>query len=130
MTKDVKVFVRPSLDREKLTNKDLSDLITDFKKYKSGEKVHYFGKDVPYHEPRPYAENAGLRHVHILDKIKSLKLGHSNTSDSALVYTEGATHPNTYFIIDFIDDNAHNVARSHDYMNWLLSEAEKFRSFK
>lgn len=41
MTKDVKVFVRPSLDREKLTNKDLSDLITDFKKYKSGEKVHY-----------------------------------------------------------------------------------------
>jgi hypothetical protein len=69
-------------------------------------------------------------HIHILDKIKTLKLGQSDTSDSVLIYTEGATSINTYFIIDFLVDGAHAQARRHEYMSWLIDKAEAFRNQK
>ena len=60
----------------------------------------------------------------------SIKLRHSNTSDSVLIYTEGATSINTYFIIDFLVDGAHAQARKPEYMNWLIDKAEAFRNQK
>ncbi len=82
---DVKVYVTRALSEERKLNKDLDLLIHDFKRHKQGHRVSYFGKEVPYHRPVPAAEDAGLMHIHILDKVKTLKLGHSNTSDSVLI---------------------------------------------
>ena len=125
--KEVTLFIQESLNAERKHNKDLDTLIRDFKKYKSGGRVDYLGKDVPYHKPSPMAENAGLIHVHVLDKIKSVKF---RTSDSVIIYTEGATTINTFYIIDFIDNGAHEKARNKEYMNWVIRKAEEFREVK
>lgn len=127
---DVKVYVTKALSEERKINKDLDLLIHDFKRHKQGHRVPYFGKEVPYHRPAPAAQDAGLMHIHILDKIKTLKLGHGNTSDSVLIYTEGATNINTYFIIDCLVDGAHMQARKPEYMSWLIDKAEAFRNQK
>ncbi|EKO3828885.1 MULTISPECIES: type II toxin-antitoxin system YafO family toxin [Vibrio] len=127
---DVKIYVTRALSEERKLNKDLDLLIHDFKRHKQGHRISYFGKEVPYHRPAPAAEDAGLMHIHILDKIKTLKLGQSDTSDSVLIYTEGATSINTYFIIDFLVDGAHAQARRHEYMSWLIDKAEAFRNQK
>jgi len=74
------------------------------------------------------AENAGLMHVHVLKKIKSVNL--SFTSDSVLIYTEGATSINTFYIIDFIADGAHEKARDFEYMGWVIDKAEAFRNVR
>ncbi|MFU2508826.1 type II toxin-antitoxin system YafO family toxin [Pseudoalteromonas sp. ASV78] len=125
--KEITLFIQESLNAERKHNKDLDILIRDFKKYKSGGRVDYLGKDVPYHKPQPMAENAGLMHVHVLDKVKSVKF---RTSDSVIIYTEGATSINTFYIIDFIDNGAHEKARNKDYMNWVIKKAEEFREVK
>ncbi|WP_202862827.1 type II toxin-antitoxin system YafO family toxin [Microbulbifer sp. A4B17] len=125
----IKVFVRKELDQESQSNSDLRALISDFKRWKSGNTVHYFGKDVPYHDPKPYAERAKLRHVHILDKVKTVHI-RAGTSDSALIYTEASMTPNTYYVIDFIAAGAHQKARDFNYMNWLIDKAEQFRMRK
>lgn len=130
MKKDVKVFISHTLNKERLINKELDLLINDFKKHKQGVLVKYFGKEVPYHRPSPDAENAKLMHIHVLDKIKTLKMRHKTTSDSVLIYTEAATHINTYYIIDFIANDAHEKARDFKYMNWLIDQAEQFRNEK
>lgn len=125
--KKITLFVQTSLNAERQHNKDLDALISDFKKYKSGGRVDYLGKDVPYHRPQPMAEDAGLMHVHVLDKIKSVKF---RTSDSVIVYTEGASSINTFYIIDFIAGGAHKKARNKDYMNWVIKKAKEFREVK
>ncbi|HGS5165195.1 TPA: type II toxin-antitoxin system YafO family toxin [Vibrio harveyi] len=127
---DVKIYVTRALSEERKLNKDLDLLIHDFKRHKQGHRISYFGKEVPYHRPAPAAEDAGLMHIHILDEIKTLKLGQSDTGDSVLIYTEGATSINTYFIIDFLVDGAHAQARRHEYMGWLIDKAEAFRNQK
>ncbi|WP_226916264.1 hypothetical protein [Pseudoalteromonas undina] len=55
--KDVTLFVQAALNDERKHNKDLDLLIKDFKRYKAGNRVNCFGKDVPYHKPSPMAEN-------------------------------------------------------------------------
>lgn len=125
----VKVFIRRELDQESQTNGELRALISDFKCYKSGASVPYFGKDVPYHDPKPYAERARLRHIHILDKVKTVQV-RAGTSDSVLIYTEASMTPNVFYIIDFISDGAHKKARDFGYMNWLIEKAEEFRMRK
>lgn len=125
--KDVRVFISKELQRERVTNPVLDSLITKFKAYKAGVFDPHFGKDVPYHKPAPYAERAKLRHVHILQRVKTIRISHSDTSDSVLIYTEASMTPNTYYIIDYLADKAHERAREADYMNWLISKAEAFR---
>lgn len=126
--KSARVFVREALNNERKHNQDLDLLIKDFKRYKEGERVVYFGKDVPYHEPRPYAENAGIRHVHVLERIKAVRFRAGDTSDAALIYTEGATSINTYYLIDFIPTGAHKAVQDDSYMSWLIRTAEDFRN--
>ena len=126
--KKISLYIQASLNEERKHNKDLDALIKDFKEYKAGKRVRCFGKDVPYHRPKPMAENAGLRHVHVLNKIKSVNL--SFTSDSVLIYTEGATNINTFYIIDFIADGAHEKANNFEYMGWIIDKAEAFRNVK
>lgn len=125
---DVRVFVRRDLEVERKTNSTLDLLIKDFKKYKAGATISYFGKDVPYHEPRPYAERAKLRHVHILDRLQTVRVRQSgNASDSVLIYTAGSMTPNTYYILDYLADKAHAEAQRHEYMAWIIEKAESFR---
>lgn len=97
--------------------------------------ITYFGKDVPYHDPRPYAERAGIKHVHLLSRVRTVKM-RSDSSDRALVYTEGATHPDTYYIIDLLAKNARARASSRvpepalgnkTYIEWVIEKAEEFR---
>ena len=126
--KIARVFVREVLNNERKQNADLDLLIKDFKRYKEGERVVYFGKDVPYHEPRPYVEQAGLRHVHVLDRIKAVRFRAGDTSDAALIYTEGATSINTYYLIDFIPTGVHKTVQDDNYMSWLIRTAEDFRN--
>ncbi|EPA1954932.1 type II toxin-antitoxin system YafO family toxin [Vibrio alginolyticus] len=99
-------------------------------RHKQGHQISYFGKEVPYHRPAPAAKDVGLMHIHILDKVKTLKLGYINTSDSVLIYTEDATCINTYFIIDFLVDGAHAPARRPESMSWLIDKVEAFRNQK
>lgn len=82
------------------------------------------------HTPKPHAERARLRHVHILNHVHTLRLHSSNTSDSVIIYTEASMHPNTYYIIDYLADKAHEKARAPVYMDWLISKAEAFRMRK
>lgn len=128
--KEITLFVQAALNEERKFNKDLDLLIKDFKRYKSGLRINCFGKDVPYHRPKPMAENAGVKHVHVLDKVKYLRFAAGDTSDSVIVYTEGATSVNTYYIIDFIADGAHEKGRDKGYMEWVIKKAEEFRNVK
>ncbi len=127
---EVRIFVRKELQSERVTNPFLDSLITKFKEYKSGVLDPHFGKDVPYHKPAPYTERARLRHVHILQRVQTIRIRHSNTSDSVLVYTEASMTPNTYYIIDYLADKAHEKARDLEYMDWLIEKAEAFRTRK
>ena len=34
---------------------------------------------------------------------------------------------NTYYIIDYVPDGAHERARGKEYMSWLIDTAESFR---
>ena len=47
-----------------------------------------------------------------------------------IVYTEGATSVNTFYIIDFIADGAHEKGRDKDYIEWVIQKAEDFRGVK
>jgi hypothetical protein len=123
----VRVFVTKTLEGERKLNSDLDSLIKDFRLYKEGARIPYFGKEVPYRRPAPYAEKAGLMHIHILDKLKVVKMRSGNTSDSVLIYTEGSMNQNTYYIIDYVPDGAHARARGKEYMSWLIDTAESFR---
>lgn len=121
-----KIYTHKFLAEERKTNNFLDALLKDFEQFKEGKlDVSFFGKDVPFHEPRPRAERANLRHVHILQNIKSIRVG--GTSDCFLVYTEASMSPKTYYIIDYIASGAHEKARDAGYMNWLIKMAEEFR---
>lgn len=123
--KSVNVYIHKELAEIRKTNTFVNSLIDDFKAYKKGNQPSYFGKDVPYHEPRPYAERAKLRHVHILGAVRAVRM--KNTSDSVLIYTEASMTPNTYYVIDYIDIGAHKKANDSSYMEWLIEMAESFR---
>lgn len=121
-----KIYTHKFLADERKNNPFLDNLIKDFELYKDGKlDMSFFGKDVPFHEPRPLAERAKLRHVHILQQIRSVHVG--GRSDCFLVYTEASMHPNSYYIIDYIESGAHAKARDAGYMNWLINMAEAFR---
>jgi mRNA interferase YafO len=120
------IYTHKTLAEERKTNQFLDALLTDFALFKDGKlDASFFGKDVPFHQPMPQAERAMLRHIHILQQIKSIHVG--GTSDSFLVYTEASMHANTYYIIDYIASGAHEKARNINYMNWLINMAESFR---
>lgn len=133
--KKVRVFVSRVLQEQRKTNTYLDQVLKDFALYKGGQVIAYFGRDVPYHDPRPYAERAGIRHVHLLSGIRTVRM-RSDTSDRALVYTEGASHPDTYYIIDLLVSQAHAKASSRvpdpglgnkTYIEWVIDKAEAFR---
>ncbi|WP_353939478.1 type II toxin-antitoxin system YafO family toxin [Saccharophagus degradans] len=52
------------------------------------------------------------------------------TSDSFLVYSKGFFNPKHYYIIDYIEKDAHTKVEDMNYMRWLVEQAEFFRKSK
>ena len=134
MDKDFKFFVRKQLQEISKENKLLKRIVEDFKAYKKGAKTPAFGREAPFHDPKPSAEEAELMHIHVLGEgqIKQFKIAKINTpyrktSDSFLVYTTGFLNINYFYIIDYIEKGAHSKTRDMDYMRWLINQAESFR---
>lgn len=128
--KEVSLFIRTELQEERRVNVQLDALLTKFKSYIAGVPDPQFGKDVPYHDPKPYAERAKLRHVHILKHVSTIKIHSSDASDSVIIYTEGSMTPDAFYVIDYLSDKAHETARDPVYMDWLIKKAEAFRMRK
>ena len=96
----MKFSIRPALHKQAQEKSILSELIDEFQIFKKGEQSPRFGIDVPYHNPRPYAEWAKLMHTHIL-----LKDAHAIASDRTPIPSLG------------------NIS----YIEWAIKQAEKFR---
>lgn len=126
----VRVFVHERLKRS-CPEHMLSKLIDDFKIYKTtGKLPDLFGRDVPYNFPFSVRE-AGLQHIHVKDaKAKNWhiqKISFNKTSDTALIYCQGAIQSNCYLLIAVLE-NAHQTYRSMPlYLAELGDVAEKFR---
>ena len=132
--RDLKFFVRKPLQEASKVNAALKKVIEDFKAYKKGFHTPAFGREAPFHDPRPAAEQAELMHIHLLSnkQIKHLRVAKINssyrkTSDSFLVYTVGFLSSNKFYLIDYIENGAHSKTKDMDYMRWLISQAESFR---
>lgn len=134
---DVKVFTRRNLHELSKRNTQLQKIIEDFKAYKEGYRVKSFGRDAPFHRPKPSAELAELMHVHLMNNPKAQILDVAKvtdpyylTSDSFLVYSKGFFNPKHYYIIDYIEKDAHTKVEDMNYMRWLVEQAEFFRKSK
>ena len=139
MNKDeeVKVFTRKSLHEQSKENKQLKKIIDDFKAYKKGAHVKSFGRDAPFHRPRPSAELAELMHIHLLRNPKSQLIDAVKITDpyylksnSFLIYSRGFLNKNYYYILDYLEKDAHQKVEDMDYMRWLVDQAEIFRKSK
>ena len=131
---ELKFFLRKPLQEASKVNKALKKIIEDFKAYKNGAKTPAFGREAPFHNPKPATEQAELMHIHLLSdaQIKHLRVAKINasyrkTSDSFLIYTSGFFNSNQFYIIDYIEEYAHTKTRDMDYMRWLITQAESFR---
>lgn len=113
-----------------------SELLDDFKRYKSGELPSYFGKDSIYTAPYTVLE-AQLWHIHL--KIPPNEFPESQPqvqrtcsrgdpeNDIALVYVQGEFELNRYSIIGALHPDAHEIAKKTALMNYLASVAKRFR---
>ncbi|MGI9280054.1 MAG: type II toxin-antitoxin system YafO family toxin [Endozoicomonas sp.] len=131
---DVKIYTRRTLHELSRENKQLQKIIEDFKAYKKGYRVRSFGRDAPFHRPKPSAELAELMHVHLMHSPKAQLLDvvkvsdpYYQTSDSFLIYSKGFFNPEHYYIIDYIEKDAHAKVEDMNYMRWLIDQAESFR---
>lgn len=126
----VRVFVHERLKRTSPSHV-LSKLIDDFKIYKAtGKLPELFGRDVPYDFPFAVKE-AGLQHIHVKDATSKnwtiQKISFSKTSDTALIYCQGAIHSDCFLLIAILE-NAHQTYRTMPlYLLELADIAEKFR---
>lgn len=126
----IRVFVHERLKRV-CPDQMLSKLIDDFKSYKAtGKLPDLFGRDVPYNFPFSVRE-AELQHIHVKDATSKnwhvQRISFNKTSDTALIYCQGAIHSNCYLLITVLE-NAHQTYRSMPlYLVELGDVAEKFR---
>ena len=117
-----------------MPDKELQALIDGFKKYKEhGDAQGIFGRDAQYSRPSS-AAFAELQHVHTRDSSvkphvwNNIRTAQFNkVSNSAVVYTYGASNKNCYLLIDFFELDAHQRARDTLYIASLADIAERFR---
>lgn len=144
---EVKVFIHQALEEERKVNSFLQSLIEDFKAYKKGDFIPYFGRDAQYMTPNT-VRDANILHIHILHQSskafqrQQAAIGRGNPLeqfglrcdmdrpefDRALVYTTGYYNENYYYILDFFSKNAHELASSNSVMNELVKRAINFRN--
>lgn len=129
----IRVFKSKPL-REALTEQEQADLVSDFKRYKSGEVVpDAFGRDVPYdHLNTPdILKSEEVQHIHLLSKeidwpMHTIQF--SKTSDTHLVYCQGFSCPDTYLLMAILSPDAHEQAWSTQVMLPLGEMARNFRN--
>lgn len=113
---------------------DRKRLVADFIRYKQeGVVPETFGRDAPYDHPNtlPTVLAEDLRHLHLasVDKPFSLRtIQFSRTSDTHLVYCQGAMDPDCYALIAILSPDAHAQALQRDIMLNLAKSAAMFRN--
>jgi mRNA interferase YafO len=127
---DIRVFVSEEV-KASSSQPVLKKIVDEFKLYKSGQgRPAHFGRDVPYDFPFSVRES-GLAHVHLKDSTSKnwhlKKVSFSKTSNTALIYCQGAVQKNCYFLISILE-NAHETYRVKPlYLEYLAERAEVFR---
>ena len=129
----IRIF-KTDLIREQMSNKHLTQLAADFKRYKeTGIPADHFGRDAPYNHVNslPSVRLQELQHLHLLTQQKSKT--HSSrqfnkTSDDHLVYCQGFYSNEIYLLITLLSPNAHEQARNNNVMLKMAQISEKFRN--
>lgn len=117
-----------------LSDDELDDLVADFRLYKStGVVPDNFGRDVPYDHPftLPLVRSEEVRHIHLGNTEQPLPLNRIQfyrTSDTHLVYCQGASSNDAYLLMTILSTNGHDQAKSRDIMYRLGQMAEIFRN--
>lgn len=118
---------------QQLTSEEMLALEEDFEKYKSdGMLPDSFGRDELYdhHLTLPIVKAEAVRHIHLADAETHWsphKIQYSKTSDSHLVYCQGALDNDCCLLIAILAPEAHSKARDNNWMFNLGKMAEKFR---
>lgn len=128
----IRVF-KSSVIRELLDPGDLASLVKDFKKYKEeGMEPGTFGRDALYDHPHslPSTRQEEVRHIHLQDgsshwNVRTIQ--YYRTSDTHLVYCQGAMHDGRFLLITLLKPDAHNQARNNDIMMAIATQAARFR---
>lgn len=129
----IRVF-KSSIIRQILTDTELDALVNDFKSYKlTGNPPELFGRDVPYDHPNnlPIVLAEEIKHIHLGSEDNPLplkKIQFYQTSDTHLVYCQGALNENCYLLMTILSPDGHEQAKSRDIMFKLGIMAEKFRN--
>jgi len=128
----IRVF-KSSVIRELLDPIDLTNLAKDFKKYKEeGMRPDTFGRDVLYDHPHslPSIRQEKVRHIHLQDEDSHWRvrtIQYYRTSDTHLVYCQGAIHDDQFLLITLLKPDAHNQARNNNIMMAIATQAAHFR---
>lgn len=116
-----------------LSDNELDLLVDDFTRYKTtGIAPDNFGRDVPYDHPNtlPIIKQEEVAHIHLGNEEIPLpfhKMQFYRTSDTHLVYCQGALNEDAYLLMTVLKPNAHDLAKSRDIMFQLGRMAELFR---
>ena len=128
----IRVF-KSSVIRELLDPIDLENLVKDFKRYKEeGVQPDTFGRDVHYDHPHslPSIRQEEVRHIHLQDKNSHWRvrtIQYYRTSDTHLVYCQGAMHDDRFLLITILKPDAHDQARNNNIMTAIARQAALFR---
>ncbi|WP_020405059.1 type II toxin-antitoxin system YafO family toxin [Hahella ganghwensis] len=144
---NIQVKLHPSLNDAYQENLYFRQLVQDFKLFKKGVLIPYFGRDASYDYPQSIRD-AGLLHIHILhDSSKAFQRRQKAMAqnryidpysltcdigdppnDKALVYTKGFLNENLFLILDFFSANAHDLAKPPSpRLRRLADMAREFR---
>ncbi|TBW57392.1 type II toxin-antitoxin system YafO family toxin [Marinobacter halodurans] len=120
--------------RELLTPEELNKLVEDFKQYKNeGTRPDTFGRDAAYNHPHslPSIRHEEVQHIHLQDESSNWgirTIQYHRTSDTHLVYCQGALNDDHFLLITILQPDAHNQAKNNDVMSAIASQAEVFRN--
>lgn len=125
----MRVFDSPSLATV-LTDKELTEMVSDFKHYKKAKKVAlnlWSWCSLPLASK---AVNEELFHLHLAEgsEWNHRTIQYSRTSDFHLVYSRGFIDPNNYVLLAILKPNAHKLARNREVVELLADQAAVFRS--
>ena len=118
---------------EQLTLDEIHALEIDLNNYKNGNGLpDIFGRDEYYDHPNtiPIIKMEKVRHIHLASSDNpwsNHKMQYNKTSDSHLVYCQGAINDDCYLLMAILSPDAHNKAKDNNWMHKLGRMAERFR---
>ncbi|MCP5174499.1 MAG: type II toxin-antitoxin system YafO family toxin [Moraxellaceae bacterium] len=127
-----KVFISPSLNKQKDIDNELKLIIEAFKTYWRTGFHQDLGKDVPFHRPE-YMVQSAIRHIHLRPIFYDAKWSkcfehlafyRRPPSDRWLTYC--VTTSRNCLLISYMDKNAHTQANNITTLAELMKAAEWF----